>query len=165
MSIDQLHDPDPTLPINEQASHWWLLLNSDDATSADHRAFSEWVTRSPERVKAYLQCARLAKALKSENIRWPDTPGETLIRQALQSVPEAVPLRAEQARPVLSTVRRTRPLRWAMAVMAIALTVALSVFFLIPQRYGTGIGEQRSVVLNDGSVITLNTASSIDVAF
>jgi transmembrane sensor len=48
---------------------------------------------------------------------------------------------------------------------AIALTVlaGASYFLLSPQRFLTALGEQRSVVLNDDSVVTLNTSSSIEV--
>jgi transmembrane sensor len=36
---------------------------------------------------------------------------------------------------------------------------------LKPQRYETAVGEQRSVVLSDGSLVTLNTASAVEVRF
>jgi transmembrane sensor len=36
-------------------------------------------------------------------------------------------------------------------------------FYLMPQRLQTAVGEQRSVVLGDGSLVTLNTSSSIEV--
>ena len=85
------HDIDPTLPIAEQAAEWWVLLHSDAASAADHREFGEWVARSPERVAAYLQTARLSSALQSDTVRWPDTPPEALIREARQSGANVLP--------------------------------------------------------------------------
>ena len=46
----------------------------------------------------------------------------------------------------------------AVAAVAIGLYVHLS-----PQRVETAVGEQRSVVLGDGSLVTLNTSSAIEV--
>ncbi|MEJ1963668.1 MAG: FecR domain-containing protein [Gammaproteobacteria bacterium] len=46
----------------------------------------------------------------------------------------------------------------ALVVLGVWLTSVFS-----PERYRTALGEQRSVVLNDGSVVTLNTSSSIEV--
>lgn len=35
----------------------------------------------------------------------------------------------------------------------------------LPNRYRTGLGEQRSVVLDDGSIVNLNTSSQIEVDY
>jgi transmembrane sensor len=50
-----------------------------------------------------------------------------------------------------------------MAVAAVAVLVTGLYFYLTPQRLQTAVGEQRSVVLGDGSLVTLNTSSSIEV--
>src|SRR5580698_1515145 len=79
-----------TTSILEQASHWWELLHGDGVSNSDHREFGEWVARSPERVEAYLQTARLAKALKSPELRWPATSAAELIREAKASPADAL---------------------------------------------------------------------------
>lgn len=62
-------------------------------------------------------------------------------------------------------------MRWQLAsrVLAAAFVVALvSVSaWLYAERntYGTGIGEQRSITLSDGSIIELNAHSKVRVAF
>src|SRR6185312_1327318 len=89
MQKDYSPEIDSTTSITEQASAWWVLLNHGDATPADHHAFGEWVARSPERVEAYLQTARLTGALQSRDLQWPDTPIDTLIREA-KSAPGGV---------------------------------------------------------------------------
>src|ERR1700734_3584180 len=81
-----------TTSVLEQASHWWELLHGESAPTNDHREFGEWVARSPERVEAYLQTARLVHALKSPTVRWPTTPAEQLIREAKQAPPEPLQL-------------------------------------------------------------------------
>jgi transmembrane sensor len=49
------------------------------------------------------------------------------------------------------------------AAITLAVLAGTSYFLLSPQRFQTALGEQRSVVLNDDSVVTLNTSSSIEV--
>jgi transmembrane sensor len=184
---DMARETDSSIPIPEQAAHWWVILHSEGASGADHREFGEWVARSPERVEAYLQTARLMRALKSPAVRWPDTPAELLIREAKASAPE--PLRlpnigamsaspAELSRTQAPGSGPRRPgvdprsgfqLRGRMlwgAAMALPACLALGwLFFTGPQVYQTRFGEQRSILLDDGSRITLNTASRIDVGF
>jgi transmembrane sensor len=188
MRKDHATEIDSTTPVTAQASHWWILLNDDAATPADHRAFGEWVARSPERVEAFLQAARLSQALRSDRIRWPDTSVEDLIRAAKAS-PTAVshlPLRPQIETPVapnegnvhdsvpLPSQRKNRDTSGAgfgilvpriavAAAVTLAVLAGTSYFFLSPQRFQTALGEQRSVVLNDDSVVTLNTSSSIEV--
>src|SRR3569833_2599309 len=92
MQKDHTHEIDSTTSITEQASAWWILLNHGDATPADHHAFGEWVARSPERVEALLQTARLTRALQSPDLHWPDTPVETLLREARSGPGEVIGL-------------------------------------------------------------------------
>jgi transmembrane sensor len=152
--------------VLEQASHWWELLHSDSASSSDHREFGEWVSRSPERVEAYLETARLVKAIKSPRLIWPSTAAEVLIREAKSSPETVLPFSA--ARVAESADRRGARqshgrLAWAAAAVLL-IGVGLVLFMLErPQEFRTALGEQRSVLLADGSRVTLNTASTIEV--
>jgi transmembrane sensor len=159
-------DMESTTSILEQASHWWELLHSDGASNSDHREFGEWVARSPERVEAYLQTARLVKAIKSPRVIWPSTAAEVLIREAKAS-PETV-LPFSTTRVVASVGRgeaRRVQNRFAWAAAAVLLMgVGLALFMLeTPREFRAALGEQRSVLLADGSRVTLNTASTIEV--
>jgi transmembrane sensor len=126
------------------------------------------------------------RALKSPTVRWPGTPAEVLIREAKASPPDTLQLptgstfphgsseRARGKKPGQSEVsfneeakqkfRLRRRSLWGAA--ALLLIVAGSAWLLLtgPQVYKTKFGEQRSVLLDDGSRVTLNTASKIEVA-
>jgi transmembrane sensor len=160
-------DIEATTSLLEQAAQWWELLHGDSASSADHREFGEWVTRSPERVAAYLQTAQLVKALKSPRLIWPGTAAEVLIREA-KAAPETV-LPFSTTRITAPAARgETRHVRnrfvWAAAA-AVLVVVGAALFMLeTPQVFRTALGEQRSVLLADGSRVTLNTDSRIDVS-
>ena len=160
-------DIEATTPIIEQASHWWELLHSDSASNADHHEFGEWVARSPERVEAYLQTARLVKAIKSPRLIWPNTPAEVLIREAKASPETVLPFSTTRASaPVArAEVRHFRSRStWAAAALVLLIAAGVALFMLeSPQEFTTALGEQRSVLLADGSRVTLNTDSTIEV--
>jgi transmembrane sensor len=164
--IEVASDMESTTSVLEQASHWWELLHSDGASSSDHREFGEWVARSPERVEAYLQTARLVKAIKSPRLIWPSTTAEVLIREAKTSPETVLPFSTTR---VSASVGRGEgrhvQSRFAWAAAAVLLVgVGLALFILeTPQEFSTALGEQRSVLLADGSRATLNTASTIEV--
>lgn len=157
-------------PIAQQAAHWWTVLQGENVSAADYREFSEWVMRSPERVEAVLRAAQLMRALKSEDVRWPDISAEALIREAKAAPAEVVHFQARAAereapaaRHEPSLIRSFLP-RFAAIAATVVVAVAASWFwFTSPQTYRTAFGEQRSVVLEDGSLVTLNTSSEIEV--
>ena len=157
---------------SEEAAHWWVLLHGEGVTSAERREFLAWVARSPERIEAYLEVERLVGTLRAGTVRWPDTPAEALIEAARASIrPVALPQAAAspvQIRPVAASgaPRWTRA-RWvAVTATAVALAGALGGWLLNSggeQIYRTRAGEQRSILLADGSRVTLNSASTVEV--
>jgi transmembrane sensor len=161
----------------EQASHWWVLLHSESATITDHKRFGEWVRRSPERIEAYLETVRLMRALTAPQVRWPDISTETLIADARSAAvessnvvqhPSSAPALSEPtlfaSAPGAGTVSWPRApwLLAAAALVLLAVAVILQVQFG-SQVYVTRLGEQRYLLLEDGSRVTLNTESRIEV--
>jgi len=154
-----MNELDPNAPVTEQASFWWVLLSEGEPTVADSREFAEWVARSPERVEAFLQAARLTSALQSGAIRWPDTSAEELLSAARNALPEIARLPSASH----GGVRRHTALRAAFVVAGLAVAGIGLFLYRGAQRFETALGEQRSVVLTDGSLVTLNTSSLIEV--
>ncbi len=156
---------------SEEAAHWWVLLHGEGATAAERREFLAWVARSPERIEAYLEVERLVGTLRTGKIRWPDTSVEALIEAARASSRPA-PLAQAVAPPVqiggtraVGAPRRTRA-RWAAVAAAAVVAAALGAWLWRSggaQIYRTGAGEQRSILLADGSRVTLNCASAVEV--
>src|SRR6185312_7128705 len=67
----------------EQAAEAWEAFHeTDEASATEHREFGMWMLHSPKHVEAYLRVSRTMQALRSGAIRWPDTPAETLVREA-----------------------------------------------------------------------------------
>jgi transmembrane sensor len=156
---------DELTSISEQAAHWWVLFRGKAISSAERQEFAQWIARSPERVEAYLRVARVHTAVTHADLRWPKTATAVLVREAVDSAhePAVLPVRRIQS-------QRTRqwPLSGLLGVglMASLLFLAIGLGWhtlSLPQHYSTGFGEQLSVVLADGSHVTLNTDSKIEV--
>lgn len=170
--------------IAEQAAEWWARLHEEAVTPGDQREFGEWVARSPERIAAYLQTARLMRALRTGRAAWPQTPTDELISEAKAAPSD--PMTLLGARPESSswqsppkggrssqmerpTARLSRRLQvaWYVCTAVVLLVIATGLWLGLPrsQEYATGFGEQRSILLADGSRVTLNTASHMEVSF
>ncbi len=166
-----MRSTDDSRQWSEDAAHWWVLLHGEGATAAERREFLAWVARSPERIEAYLQVERLVGTLRAGTVRWPDTSVEALIEAARASTrpvplaPAAPPVQSRGPAPA-GAPRRPRA-RWAAgAAAALALAGALGAWLWIPsgvQIYRTRAGEQRSILLADGSRVTLNSGSAVEV--
>ncbi len=152
--------------ISQQAARWWVVLNNVEASAAEKREFVEWVRRAPERVEACLRVARVHAAVSRADVRWPRTSAEDLVRDALAAPEDSVI-------PLRPTVRLNREeggrrpaLRWVVS-LAVSIIVAAGLGWRLtlsrPEQFQTKVGEQRSVLLADGSRVTLNTASKIEV--
>ena len=152
--------------ISQQAAHWWVVLQHADASAAEKREFAEWVARAPERVEACLRVAQVHAAVSRADVRWPRTSAEDLVRDALASPDDSVvPLRPHVHRQ-REEERRRPALRWAACLAVSVIAAACLGWWLTlsrPEQFQTKLGEQHSVLLADGSRVTLNTASKIEV--
>jgi transmembrane sensor len=160
-------DADESIPVPEQAAHWWIVLHEDTCTAADREAFAAWLRRSPERVEAYLRVKMLMETLRSQQHHWPETPADELIRHARGWSAEIIPFaRSRAAAPVpgLFAFLGARMFIY-VSFAVVCCVVMLSWLVWSPQQFATDVGEQRSVLLDDGSVITLNTSSQIEVKY
>jgi transmembrane sensor len=163
---DMMRDNEELSSISQQAAHWWVGLHNVDASAAEKREFVEWVARAPECVEACLRVAQVHAVLSRADVRWPETSAEDLVRGALAAPQDSVvPLRQRVPRKRDEEHRRPA-LRWVAGLAASVLVAASLGWWLMlarPQQFQTKVGEQHSVLLADGSRVTLNTASKIEV--
>ena len=139
----------------DQARFWFARLRADDCTAQERRAFDTWIAAAPEHAEAYARVQRF----------WNDL-------NALAPQPKMSEWRAEAARSTTPTNFRF-PMTWrrgALLAAGAAACLALGVR-LAPRNaatpdtpeYTTQAGEQRELVLADGSHLKLNTDTSIRV--
>jgi transmembrane sensor len=167
---DMMRDDEELSSISQQAAHWWVGLHNVEASAAEKREFGEWVALAPECVEACLRIAQVHAAVSRADVRWPETSVEDLVRDALAAPEDSVvPLRRHVPWKRLEKreeEHRLPALRWAAALAISVLSAAsLSWWFMLAgnEQFQTKVGEQQSVLLADGSRVTLNTASRIEV--
>ena len=177
--------------ITDEAALWYVKAQDPGFSASDREELASWLAASAEHVKEYLSVAavtqdvrelagafdvdallRLAQASADEAnvVSLPDV-GVQLDSVQVDALPDAdVQLRA---RPVVpdppkpSEARRWRPVVWSMAVTFTVVAVAGLLHLKQPRTelYDTGVGEQLSFLLDDGSVVTLNAQSRLRVVY
>ena len=158
--------------VMEDAIGWFDDLRADG--SVDKVVFTDWLMRSPTHIEAFLSIAALHGGLSAAAAADGDWL-EALIDRAQSNV---LPI-ADQIEGVSPTNTRTPAAgsghrhSWRGLGLAAVVLVAASVSVVIgfwpssdtPRQYVTGLGEQRAIVLEDGSVMQLNTNSIVAVRF
>jgi len=167
--------------VADEAAEWLATCSDPSADAADRAAFVDWLRRSNLHVEEFLRLSALMQRVSGAE--WPRDRIDELVARALES-PNVLPLgRAGERNPARhdgtgtagdrEAGARMRP--WAIAasvtlVLAAAAALGIGAFGLgvfgeAGTRYSTSVGEMRSIVLPDGSVVDLNTRSSVRARF
>lgn len=144
--------PSSNAEIRAAARQWFARLLAPDCSDAERADFDRWRAADPAHEAAYREVDDVWQ--RSAGLR--DDPA---IAEALHEAMQP----AAAARP-------RRPWRPALAIAAtLILAVAASFMYLnAPQetpavRYATQLGQQRTVALDDGSEVVLDTATDLRV--
>jgi transmembrane sensor len=159
--------------IAEEAVEWFVA-NRTGLTAKEGGAFSAWLRTSPVHVEEYLQIAALARDLPRA-CELSQNSLEELIAQAraVESGSVAAP-RAPSREEITSQSRK-----WGLGFVLVAIVLFVGGLLLYPNRWrapsvpnvqpalrlATKHGEQRREVLADGSILHLNTDSSVELRF
>ncbi len=167
--------------IVEEASEWFVDFRVGDADAAARERFDEWLRRSPQHIRAYMDIATTYVGLPPLELGG-KTEVDALIACARSSdnvvhlnpgerVGESASMSAETSHdgPEARKVMRHRHGRRRLLAAACALIVAASATVLWERAryrtYATDIGERRSVTLADGSTVDLNARSKLRIEF
>ena len=175
------------IQIYEEATNWLIKHRETDLNPREKTEFDNWLRASPQHAQAYLEISAVWECVPALDPSWNATPDQ-LIARAISSEGNIYPL-ADAARmpsrepdpqssshqPGKGPLRRfaslQRPRSWKMRPVAIAATflaaiVGAAVWYgLTSNTYATDIGEQRSIVLADGSTIELNSRSRVRIRY
>jgi transmembrane sensor len=166
MTEQNAHSARPT-----DASDWMAELNQGELEPAQKAALADWLRESPVNVREFLEANLLAQDMRDIAVsREQLEDWVKQVREARPPIPFPVtgmPSSVNLASQVNRAQSRNRFRVWSIAA-SVALVVmfgAMTYFHWQEGRYSTDLGEQRIVTLADGSVVTLNTSSTIKVDF
>ncbi|MFT4045879.1 MAG: FecR domain-containing protein [Solimonas sp.] len=139
--------------IDEQAADWVAQLDRSGLDAGQNAELERWLAADTRHFGAFARARAVFASLDRAPALGPDfDPGQ------YAPVAEAAPATA------VDHGRRRLLVGGAMAA-GLVFGTGLSVSVWRDGRYATALGEVRRVPLADGSVITLNTATRIKVAF
>jgi transmembrane sensor len=158
--------------IVAEASSWFIEFRAGDVTGEARTTFIDWLRRSPEHIQAYLEVSRVWAELPTSDAAGRfDVPA--LIEEARRSADVVTlapadaplpPLFAASVPPNWWQGRRRAMLATAALVLVAAFSLRFFGFAPEPDSYSTGIGEQRTILLADGSTVELNSLSKVEVS-
>jgi transmembrane sensor len=131
--------------IAEQAIAWFARMRAGNVTEQERAQFQAWLQASPTHAEAYRQIDRF----------WMNPELDRMLGE--------MPLSTRSSRSF--TIRRRAMLALAASVVLAAVWYRPALIDCLRADYCTGVGEVRSVQLADGSRVTLNSASAVNVAF
>ena len=161
--------------IYEEAAEWLAELSSRPDAATQER-FDQWLATSPEHVRAYLECTAISE-MAEVGPRAAPQEIEALIERArqssaanviplapLHSASEATAPKRDDIGNAFRPMRSSRSIRFAAAAAAMVAMIGASVGYVMTRDvYTTAVGEQRSILLSDGSTIDMNGRSKVRV--
>jgi transmembrane sensor len=136
-----------TTRARQEAATWFAKLSRLSVTSEALREFHEW-RRDPANAEAYSQV----------EATW-DAAGDLKGDADLRAATAAALQRSSGTKP------RAAAFRWGAGIASVAAAGAAAALLLAPTTYRTTVGEQRLVVLPDGTRMRLNTDSVVRLRF
>jgi len=160
--------------ILDEASDWFVDFRVGDVDATARERFDEWLRRSPEHIRAYMEIAQTYVELPVLELAG-KIDVDSLIAYAnsrdsvvpFDSAGHVRPHALKTSRHDRATTRERYPRRLLAAAAAIVLSIAGVVWWNAEQHplYATDIGERRSITLADGSTVDLNARSKLRIDF
>jgi transmembrane sensor len=149
------------MTIAEAASYWFVRHDADDMSTEEKRIFADWLVVSSENREAY---ERTQSTWASFEVDADQTELRALRTAALSVTPEQ---------------KRWPQMAAAVALYGVAAVIAIRLYSphpnasnvapivagIAPERYVTARNERSTVTLADGTLVTLNLDTALDVAF
>ncbi|WP_116808520.1 FecR family protein [Steroidobacter cummioxidans] len=145
--------------VAAEAGRWLERLPT--ASSAERQQFIAWLKQSPHNVRELLLSHVIDDGLSRID---PQRKLSTELHTGGSNVVEFSELRSPVERTTPKTSRRWH---WIAAAAATVAAVAATLLYLVQDgthTYQTGVGEQLTVALNDGSVVSLNVKTKLEVS-
>jgi transmembrane sensor len=160
-------NPKTRSTIVADASAWFIEFRAGDVTGDARVQFIEWLKRSPEHIQAYLEVSGVWAELPASDPTGRIDIDAMLARahgeaDVIELPSDSGPPRTPQ--PAARSWHGSRRALIATAALALLAVVGMRYWSsIVSDSYATGIGEQRTIQLTDGSTVELNARSRIQV--
>jgi len=137
--------PRVTAALVAEAAVWLSVLHGPERTPQVEAGLAQWLRRSSAHAQAFEQA--------------------TEIWEEASALPQLERLRSGQATADRAPKRRWRPVPTFAALALVCITAAVFFTWLHTPIIRTQVGEQRVLVLDDGSRVVLNTDTQLTVDY
>ena len=168
--------------IYEEATDWLVKNREGELHPQEKRAFDTWLRASSQHVRAYLEMSAVWEEVPALEASWNPTPEDLIARARnaenvclLRNSTGLAEIRDASDEPSVKRPADTQDVGrgWgrghrllAFAATILCCAVGLSTWYWVSKStYTTSVGEQRSIVLADGSTVELNSISSVRVRY
>lgn len=132
--------------IDEQAVAWFIRLRADKVSRKDKILFNQWLEKSAQHRSAFYEICSM----------WGD-------EDFLQSLTESAKKYGIAPKPKKNRyIKLTIPLALA-ACLVLAVALSGQIQILMKADYSSALGERKTVQLEEGSTVLLNTDSAIAI--
>jgi len=147
----------------KEAEDWFACMNSGEASNSDRAAFAQWRLEDESHRVAFEK----VEALWGRTASVANDP-------AIQMLRDSALANSAMQNTNTQTIKTTITSHWVSIAAALFLVVVVSSFMLTgqsgfwtnsPTEYASVIGEQKTILLADGSTVRLDTASRIEVDY
>jgi transmembrane sensor len=158
--------------IYEEATDWLIKHREGDLSAQDKGQFESWLRASPENVRAYLEMSAIWEDLPALVAEGSPTAEELIASANSEGNVHHLTAAAEAHRSLpepeaSGAKRRGTPARPLAAAAMLLISIAGGAYWYEQSRntYTTDIGEQRSILLADGSAVELNSRSRVRIRY
>lgn len=157
--------------VYEEACEWFVEFRSGTPSESVRRQFYAWLHQAPGHMAAYLDVAASWGHAGAVDMtaRFSEA---TLLAEAADDTTNVVehpftraPAPGLPMREPLRLFSIGMRMAFAVGLAIVVTTVGLVTWWREYPTYSTGIGEERSILLSDGSTVTLNARSRIRINY
>jgi transmembrane sensor len=141
---------------HERAAHWCVIMQSGAPTAAEKKGFADWINENPLHLQEYRAVLSL----------WTEAADYGAALDPTSDVIRLYPAhKGVIAKDADGRGRRFYGFFMAMKGGLLVSQIADNLFGPAVEPFQTRKGESRTIALDDGSVIQLNTLSKLEVRF
>jgi transmembrane sensor len=143
--------------VMEDAATWMALLDSERSTEADRIGFARWLDEDPTHRWALEELSEVWARLRTLSDIEPLLDEDKVVR-----LPSATPSVPHAEKSSLPAQHRDWSAAAAIAIVALGVSAHMA---LSPasESFATDVGESRSIVLTDGSMLEMNSRTTMEI--